>query len=100
MTDQHPIVPSFALVTKLQDLGKLDAIQLAYQAGADQELKECLMYASDNGLSITRMRTARRPQLTSLKEQALALLQPGEPRLLNSKMQDTIRAALEALPND
>ena len=34
----------------------------------------------------------------SLKEQALALLQPGEPRLFNSEMQDTIRKALEALP--
>jgi hypothetical protein len=42
---------------------------------------------------------ARRPspKPPSLKEQALALLQPGEPRLFNSEMQDTLRRALEQL---
>jgi hypothetical protein len=43
----------------------------AYQAGADQELKACLTYAGNNGLSITRMRATRRPKPPSLKEQAL-----------------------------
>jgi len=37
------------------------------------------------------------PEPPSLKEQALALLQPGEPRLFNSEMQDIIRRALEQL---
>ena len=65
--------------------------------GADQELEACCALMDDWGLDETDLRFARRPKPPSLKEQALALLQPGEPRLFNSEMQDTIRRALEAL---
>lgn len=42
-------------------------------------------------------RAARRPKPPSLAEEALALLQPGEPRLFNEETQDTLRRALEKL---
>ena len=71
-----------------------------FLAGADQELKECLMYASDNGFSITRMSAARRPKLPSLKEQALKALNSFEGFTGSLEEVDTIRRALEALPND
>jgi hypothetical protein len=74
----------------------------AYQAGADQELKACLRYAGDNGLSITRMRATRRPKPPSLKEQALEALQFVDEKLdlpLHNHCNaiHTIRRALEAL---
>jgi hypothetical protein len=77
----------------------LERFRLAYAAGADQELEACLanihtMYGKDKA---DWLRAMRRPKPPSLKEQALALLQPGEPRLFNSEMQDTLRRALEAL---
>ena len=83
MTDQHPITPPLELVQKWikepqyiteDQLGKRmnlismneikfrEIIDKISQYSADQELIECLRYASDNGLSITRMRTARRPE--------------------------------------
>jgi hypothetical protein len=72
----------------------------AAQWAADQELEACLanihtMYGKDKA---DWLRAMRRPKPPNLKEQALALLQPGEPRLFNSEMQDTLRRALEALP--
>jgi hypothetical protein len=76
----------------------------AAQWGADQELEACLRYAGDNGLSLSRMRAARRPKPPSLKEQALAELEKVDmlwdttefsQEALNSL--DTIRRALEAL---
>jgi hypothetical protein len=69
----------------------------AYQAGADQELKACLTYAGNNGLSITRMRAARRPKPPSLKEQALAVLEDAK---LDAAHYNILLRALEALPND
>jgi hypothetical protein len=74
----------------------------AYQAGADQELKACLTYAGNNGISITRMRATRRPQPPTLKEQAMRVLVENGTNLdgrmeLDSTDIDTIRRALEAL---
>ena len=87
----------------------LSDMHIAGQAatwGADQELEACCEYVYER-LKVTTiahiaqdLHAARRPKPPSLKEQALALLQPGEPRLFNSEMQDTIRRALEALPDD
>jgi hypothetical protein len=71
----------------------------AAQWGADQELEACCEWvAVRSNAAATELRAGRRPKPPSLKEQALALLQPGEPRLFNSEMQDTLRRALEALP--
>jgi hypothetical protein len=79
-----------------------DPIQLiatrAAQWGADQELAACCEWLENQPQWMEDLRSARRPKPPSLKEQALALLQPGEPRLFNSEMQDTLRRALEALP--
>jgi len=74
----------------------------AAQWGADQELEACCEWTTVwiSAPEASQLFAARRPKPPSLKEQALALLQPGEPRLFNSEMQDTIRRALEALPND
>ena len=75
----------------------------AYQAGADQELKACLTYAGNNGLSITRMRAARRPKPPSLKEQALeqlACIQTDLNKFGMGISTNTIRRALNQLPDN
>ena len=107
---QHPITPPQELVEELQDLGNLDAIQLAYQAGADQELEECLKWVSENcryydecSRPEDKLRPARRPKPPSLREQALHDLEALEKDLKRNGMgfgAATIRRALEALPND
>ena len=112
MTDQHPITPPPELVkqwasvngTHYEDLATLcgHIATQAAQWGADQELEECcaeVLWQEGKALA-AKLRDRRRPKPPSLKELALALLQPGEPRLFNSEMQNTIRRALEALPND
>ena len=115
--DKHPITPPTKLVqewvAELWHEGTPVRVALsdehiatrAAQWGADQELEACLRLveidAGEDAYDFARyIRAARRPKPPTLKEQALALLQPGEPRLFNSEMQDTIRRALEALPND
>ena len=111
MTNQHPITPPPELLQEWCQQERncssgLDALEdLATQAaqwGADQELEACCEWLQDPDLNVDtyKLRATRRPKPPSLKEQALALLQPGEPRLFNSEMQDTIRRALEALPID
>jgi hypothetical protein len=107
MTDQHSVIPPQELIeewtAKINSLNLKEQLIMVAQWGADQELEACVKWIEDCGYhpSVPEdLRITRRPKSPSLKEQALALLQPGEPRLLNSKMQDTIRKALEALPND
>ena len=73
---QHLITPPPELVKKLQDLGNLDAIALAYQAGADQELEAChceVSFWGGKGMA-DRLQATRRPKPPSLKEQALEAL--------------------------
>jgi hypothetical protein len=113
----HPITPPPELVEQWYDACILEGAitydehrfaAFAAQWGADQELEKCVQYLlCDAPLFVTPdervdcvsgLRKTRRPKPPSLKEQALALLQPGEPRLFNSEMQDTIRRALEQLP--
>jgi hypothetical protein len=71
----------------------------AAQWGANQELEACLRYAGDNGLSLSRMRAARRPKPPSFKEQALEALQNMDymNQFPNEHDYNTIRRALEAL---
>ena len=76
--------------------------------GADQELEACCewvrgWYGSGCGELINGLRAARRPKPPSLKEQALKALEhlaliPDPPGFIADM--DTIRQALEALPND
>jgi hypothetical protein len=117
MTNQHPIVPSPELIQKwcggsVQQWWKdtngdiHEFLILATQAaqwGADQEMEACIEWLFLNGYDVTsnRLRAARRPNPPSLKEQALALVEQHEEGWRPSpKDWDTIRRALEALPND
>ena len=121
MTD-HPITPPPELVQQWRDapeyatgLEKLTMVSLttaklqdiATQAarwGSDQELEACEKYWMTHGISpqgVVAMRYARRPKPPSLKEQALTALSEADQGLNESEWQqrsDTIRRALEALP--
>jgi hypothetical protein len=78
----------------------------AAQWGADQELEACCQWLEPrlNPASIDDFRAARRPKPPSLKEQALAALPKrldnGFMTPVNDEELNTIRRALEALPND
>lgn len=96
-----PITPPPELVYRLQDLGNLDAIELAYQAGADQELEACCHLLRQQGFDVVDdLRATRRPKPPSLKEQALAALDDAVMRgdcITISDALPTIRRALEQL---
>jgi hypothetical protein len=100
--DSSPITPPRELVYRLQDLGNLDAIELAYQAGADQELEACCewLHSSLPGYDkhyADYLRAARRPKPPSLKEEALAVLDNASNRI-DAAHENIIRRALESLP--
>ena len=107
MSNQHPITPPPDLVEEWFNNSPIDrGLTLATQAaqwGADQELEACCsemdgwgdIHYSAGWKFSKNLRTARRP---SLKEQALHILYThGD---LTRAEADTIRRALEALPND
>jgi hypothetical protein len=102
MTMTNPITPPPDLVKELQDLGNLDAITLAYQAGADQELEACCALLLQEGAwpwpeEVARLRAARRSKPSSLKEQALHELADAYDRdKIDDTTYDTIRRALES----
>jgi hypothetical protein len=101
MTDS--ITPPPELVEKLQDLGNLDAIALAYRAGADQELEACCEWVMmETPASGVHLRAARRPKPPSLKEQALELARPagteGAYVTFGPEELELIRRALKELP--
>ena len=99
---QHPITPPKDLLEQLRyEPGTwMKQITIAYQTGADHELEACAEWLSERTVCMdNQLRSARRPK-PSLKEQALAAL---EHILHNSSTElgaETIRRALEALPND
>jgi len=109
----HPVTPPPELVQqwineadgghdpRWQDYEQ-DIATRAAQWGADQELKACCEWMADETPTnyINALRAARRSKPPSLKEQALEALAHI---LNNSSTQlgaDTIRRALEALPDD
>lgn len=107
MTDQqqHPITPPPELVEELQDLGNLDAIALAYRAGADMELEACCQWFQSfcppepwMRKDLAKFRAARRPKPPSLAKRALHIL--GTHGDLSCAEHDTIRRALESLSDD
>ena len=85
---------------------QLDAKQInhAWQEGADHELEACCGFIGcEHSVAwSSKLRAARRPQPPSLKEQALAALRRqavrSVPSLIATEDCDTIRKALEALP--
>ena len=72
----------------------------AAQWGADTELQACCEWLEQKGFAfVDELRAARRPKPPSLKEQALeAMHRNWNPH--NNDDFDTIRRALEALPDD
>jgi hypothetical protein len=111
MADQHPITPPPELVKKWLNEGHHQdycsasehAIAQAYTAGADQELEALLVRLRCRGLDnlASDILAARRPKPPSLKEQALHELADVYDRdKIDDSTYDTIRRALEALPND
>jgi hypothetical protein len=117
MINSSPITPPPELVKKLQEKApyfegvferEQCIINAAYQAGADQELEACcaemdgwgdIHYSS--GWKFSKdLRNRRRPKPPSLKEQALKALHTSVDLDEFPKQYDTIRRALEALPND
>jgi hypothetical protein len=117
MNDKHPITPPPELVKQwwkdAQQANYSDGLPcwlnyIATQAarwGADQELEACCEWFANDAVSevvsvVAELRAARRPQPPSLKEQALALLDTAQESddACNSWNFDTIRCALEALP--
>ena len=103
MTEQHPIMPPDELVRQWRNSKILlkDALMVAAQWGADQELEACCNWVAVESIAAaTELRSWRRPKPPSLKEQALTALTrytTGETILTNDSV-DTIRRALEALP--
>jgi len=110
----HPIVPSPEQVNKWFDdavrLNSTPKYYIARQAAlwsADQELNACCEWLQDPDLNVDtyKLRTVRRPKPPTLKEQALEALEVEDDAmplrsLERSERFDTIRRALEALPND
>jgi len=105
MTD-HPITPPPELVQALlhgfHNGESLEAtLARGFQAGADQELEACCHEVQNMYSGGSRLRAARRPKPPTQKELALKTLKClesespfEEPRF------ETIRRALEALPDD
>ena len=75
MTEQHPIMPPDELVRQWRNskIFLKDALMVAAQWGADQELEACVGWLARIGYfdSAHDLRAARRPKPPSLKEQAL-----------------------------
>ena len=117
MSNQHPIVPSPEQVDQwFDDAVRLNSTPKYYIArqsalwNADQELEACVEWLGDapvvwnNNKAIhpgSFLRTARRPKPPSLKEQALEVLNITQKGYGLAQVDlDTIRQALEALPDD
>ena len=113
MTTQHPITPPPELLQEWCQQERncnsgLDALKdLAIQAacwGADQELEACVEWLEErNSFTLAEaICNDRRPKPPSLKELALEALREAESSgcLYVNGRSDTIRRALEALPND
>ncbi len=112
MTDQHPITPPPALIEGwVSDFfgapltpgeGSIDLATRAAQWGADQELEACCELTRDNDGydAAVALRAERRPKPPSLKEQALCeLVDAYNLGQIDDSTYDTIRRALEALPD-
>ena len=75
--------------------------------GADRQLEQCVAWLDGyerDGWAAEQMRSCCRPKPPSLKEQALQALghldKGAESQMDTTEAVDTIRRALEALPND
>ena len=107
---EHPMQPPPELLIKHRGFATTweEDMHAAYAAGADAELAACcdVIYLREEqplcGGTAEWLRAARRPKPPSLKQQALELMQThGAAALkLDPGQCETIRRALEALPDD
>jgi hypothetical protein len=103
MTNQHPIIPPSELVEQWRNSKILlkDALIVAAQWGADQELEACcaeVLWQEGKALA-AKLRDRRRPKPPSLNSIALQMLDTIERDAhYIPEITDTIRRALEALP--
>ena len=111
---QHPMIPPNILLNNWEsdwfaEREHADVLLIqAYQAGADAELEACCEWVetdlySGYGIPHEQLRTARRPNPPSLKEQALSelyLTEDSNGAELSKTQVELIRRALEALPDD
>ena len=104
------ITPPLELIQEwacmLEHRSDADVFTKAVQWGSDQELEACcaeVLYFEGKALA-KQIREARRPKPPSLKEQALTALHAVATGANDTREQhqdfDTIRKALEALPNE
>jgi hypothetical protein len=118
MTQQHSTTPPPELVrhwSRFQGDTDPEALWFrianeAAQWGADQELEACIELIKDHGWfanpehRVNEVRAARRPKPPNLKEQALKEMDKldamWDVTSIEDKSLDTIRRALEALPDD
>ena len=85
------------------DVLLIEAYEAGHRAGADQELEACCDQLERWGFPCAEnLHNTRRSKSLSLKEQALKQLECVDGILRNQGMikTDTIRRALEALPDD
>jgi hypothetical protein len=109
-TNEHPITPPPELVQEWYDASPhanetslQDVANAAAQWGADQELEACIKWIQGQDWTWTsaQLRNARRPQLQTLNSIALEMLGTIEKMdMVTPEITDTIRHALEAMPND
>lgn len=113
MTQEHPITPPPELVEQWFDEANTEETMAdvkeafatrAAQWGADQELEACCEWLQDPDLNVDtyKLRIHRRPKPPRLKEQALQALAEadlGSTEADWSQRYDTIRRALEQLPD-
>jgi len=107
----HSIAPPSKLVSEWANMLEYRSDEKVFsevaQWGADQELEacsaqisQCCLLTNEQRITIAEyLHCCRRPKPPSLKEQALALVNSNKPYLDDTAM-DTIRRAIEALPND
>jgi hypothetical protein len=109
MPDSITPPPELVQQLRLSSGTWLDQITNAYQAGADQELEACVEWLGDAPVVYndngdlhpgSYLRDARRPNPPSLKESALNALEHILRHSQTDHSANTIRRALEALPND
>ena len=107
INQQHPITLPLEMVEQWADMlsSRSDhaVFSLVAQWGADQELEACCEWTQGYAECGDSLRAARRPKPPSLKEEALEQLKCIQIDLNKfgiSISTDTIRRALEALPND
>lgn len=108
MTQQHPIIPPPELVEQWMQVHttKYDLARQAAQWGANQELEACCEWINsfqNKFVHAHDLRFVRRPKPPSLKEQALQALAEADVGLTElewPQCSDTIRRALEQLPDN